>query len=187
MPCNTCAQISVSKPLPIIELRAILHVTYQDMSRKLHNEDAMSKVGLMKAAELTGKSASTIHRAMKAGRLSFNMNEHGERVVDASELFRVFPPKATLRNCVMKCRAMLHDITRNLQKRRWNCAPSAKKMQCWSNCLMKCARSVRPNAERKSDYSAFSKNRHSFYQNPRKKPHRRSQQGGGGTCRSAEK
>jgi hypothetical protein len=78
-----------------MELRAVLHVTYQDMSRKLHNEDAMSKVGLMKAAELTGKSASTIHRAMKAGRLSFDMNEHGERVVDASELFRVFPPKAS--------------------------------------------------------------------------------------------
>jgi hypothetical protein len=95
MPCNTCAQISASKPLSIMELRAILHVTYQDMSRKLHNEDAMSKVGLMKAAELTGKSASTIHRAMKAGRLSFDMNEHGERVVDASELFRVFPPKAS--------------------------------------------------------------------------------------------
>jgi hypothetical protein len=49
----------------------------------------------MKAAELTGKSASTIHRAMKAGRVSFELNEHGERVVDASELFRVFPPKAS--------------------------------------------------------------------------------------------
>jgi hypothetical protein len=55
----------------------------------------MSKIGLMKAAELTGKSASTIHRAMKAGRVSFELNEHGERVVDASELFRVFPPKAS--------------------------------------------------------------------------------------------
>ena len=55
----------------------------------------MTKLGLMKAAELTGKSASTIHRAMKAGRLSFGMNDHGERTVDASELFRVFPPKAS--------------------------------------------------------------------------------------------
>jgi hypothetical protein len=55
----------------------------------------MTKVGLMKAAELTGKSASTIHRAMKAGRLSFDINEHGERVIDASELFCVFPPKAS--------------------------------------------------------------------------------------------
>jgi hypothetical protein len=55
----------------------------------------MSKIGLMKAAELTGKSASTIHRAMKAGRISFELNEHGERVVDASELFRVFSPKVS--------------------------------------------------------------------------------------------
>jgi hypothetical protein len=55
----------------------------------------MTKLGLMKAAELTGKSASTIHRAMKAGRLSFEMNDHGERTVDASELFRVFPPKVS--------------------------------------------------------------------------------------------
>jgi hypothetical protein len=55
----------------------------------------MTKLGLMKAAEITGKSASTIHRAMKAGRLSFEMNDHGERTVDASELFRVFPPKAS--------------------------------------------------------------------------------------------
>ena len=55
----------------------------------------MTKLGLMKAAELTGKSASTIHRAMKAGRLSFEMNDHGERTVDTSELFRVFPPKAS--------------------------------------------------------------------------------------------
>src|SRR5918999_145983 len=46
----------------------------------------MTKLGLMKAAELTGKSASTIHRAMKAGRLSFEMNDHGERTVDALEL-----------------------------------------------------------------------------------------------------
>jgi len=53
----------------------------------------MSKLGLMKAAEITGKSPSTIHRAMKAGRLSFEVNGHGERIIDASELFRVFPPK----------------------------------------------------------------------------------------------
>jgi hypothetical protein len=55
----------------------------------------MTKLSLIKAAELTGKSASTIHRAMKAGRLSFDINDHGERTVDASELFRVFPPKAS--------------------------------------------------------------------------------------------
>ena len=54
----------------------------------------MSKLGLIKAAEATGKSPSTIHRAMKAGRLSYEVNDHGERIIDASELFRVFPPKS---------------------------------------------------------------------------------------------
>lgn len=50
----------------------------------------MAKVGLSRAAELTGKSASTIHRAMRKGRLSFETDEHGSRLVDVSELERVF-------------------------------------------------------------------------------------------------
>jgi hypothetical protein len=53
----------------------------------------MAKLGLKKAAEETGKSPSTIHRAMDSGRLSYELNMHGERVVDTAELFRVFPPK----------------------------------------------------------------------------------------------
>ena len=50
----------------------------------------MAKVGLSRAAELTGKSRSTIHRAMKDNRLSWEMSEAGERVIDVSELNRVF-------------------------------------------------------------------------------------------------
>jgi hypothetical protein len=50
----------------------------------------MAKVGLQRAAELTGKSRSTIHRAMNAGRLSYEKNESGERLVDVSELQRLF-------------------------------------------------------------------------------------------------
>jgi len=53
----------------------------------------MAKLGLKKAAEETGKSPSTIHRAMDSGRLSYELNEHGERVVDTAELFQVFSPK----------------------------------------------------------------------------------------------
>lgn len=53
----------------------------------------MAKVGLSKAAELTGKSPSTIHRAMDRGRLSFEKNDLGDREIDTAELFRVFPPK----------------------------------------------------------------------------------------------
>lgn len=50
----------------------------------------MSKVGPQRAAELTGRSKSTIQRAMNAGKLSFELDAAGRRVVDVSELERVF-------------------------------------------------------------------------------------------------
>ena len=52
--------------------------------------DMMSKVTLQRASELTGKSRSTIHRAMEKGRLSFEKDETGSRVIDVSELERAF-------------------------------------------------------------------------------------------------
>jgi hypothetical protein len=64
----------------------------------------MALVGLKRASELTGKNQSTIHRAMKAGRqgrLSYSLSDSGERLVDTSELTRLFPLKGvddTLRN-----------------------------------------------------------------------------------------
>ena len=60
----------------------------------------MAKVALTRAAALTGKSPSTIHRAMRKGRLSYETDAHGSRLVDVSELERVFgllPPSASLR------------------------------------------------------------------------------------------
>jgi hypothetical protein len=39
-----------------------------------------------------GKNQSTIHRVMKAGRLSYTKDATGERKVDAAELERVFGP-----------------------------------------------------------------------------------------------
>ena len=36
----------------------------------------MAKVGAQRAAELTGKSKSTIQRAMNAGKLSYEMDNH---------------------------------------------------------------------------------------------------------------
>jgi septum formation inhibitor MinC len=50
----------------------------------------MAKVGAQRAAELTGRSKSTIQRAMNAGKLSFEVDNNGRRVIDASELDRVF-------------------------------------------------------------------------------------------------
>lgn len=50
----------------------------------------MAKVGAQRAAEITGISKSTIQRAMKSGKLSFSRNDKGHRVIDVSELERVF-------------------------------------------------------------------------------------------------
>ena len=54
----------------------------------------MSKVGLTKAAKLTGKAPSTItrrtnHKDLKK-RLSFTLDDKGEKLYDVSELERVF-------------------------------------------------------------------------------------------------
>lgn len=50
----------------------------------------MAKVGAQRAAELTGRSKSTVQRAMNNGKLSFEVDPNGRRVIDVSELERVF-------------------------------------------------------------------------------------------------
>lgn len=50
----------------------------------------MAKVGPQRAADLTGRSKSTVQRAMKAGKLSYEIDNSGRRVIDVSELDRVF-------------------------------------------------------------------------------------------------
>ena len=50
----------------------------------------MAKVGAQRAAELTGKSKSTIQRAMNSGKLSYEMDANSRRIIDVSELERVF-------------------------------------------------------------------------------------------------
>ena len=50
----------------------------------------MAKVGAQRAADLTGRSKSTIQRAMNAGKLSFEIDGNGRRLIDVSELDRVF-------------------------------------------------------------------------------------------------
>lgn len=50
----------------------------------------MAKVGAQRAAELTGRSKSTVQRAMKNGKLSYEIDSNDRRVVDVSELDRVF-------------------------------------------------------------------------------------------------
>ena len=50
----------------------------------------MATIGLSEAAKLTGRNPSTIHRAMKTGRLSYTLGAAGERQIDTAELDRVF-------------------------------------------------------------------------------------------------
>lgn len=49
----------------------------------------MAKVGVQRATELTGKSKSTIQRAMKSGKLSYEV-DNNRKLIDVSELERVF-------------------------------------------------------------------------------------------------
>ena len=50
----------------------------------------MAKVGAQRAAELTGKSKSTIQRAMNNGKLSYEKDSNNRRIIDVSELERVY-------------------------------------------------------------------------------------------------
>lgn len=50
----------------------------------------MAKVGAQRAAELTGRSKSTIQRAMNSGKLSYELDANDRRIIDVSELERVF-------------------------------------------------------------------------------------------------
>ena len=55
----------------------------------------MAKVGAQRAAELTGKSKSTIQRAMNSGKLSYEIDVNNRRIIDVSELERVFGLKSS--------------------------------------------------------------------------------------------
>lgn len=50
----------------------------------------MAKVGAQRAADLTGRSKSTIQRAMNSGKISYELDANGRRLIDVSELDRAF-------------------------------------------------------------------------------------------------
>lgn len=50
----------------------------------------MMKISISEAARLTGKSRTTLHRLIKTGELSTCHGERNTRMVDVSELIRVF-------------------------------------------------------------------------------------------------
>lgn len=75
----------------------------------------MPSVGLKEAARLTGKNQSTIHRAMKKNKLSYSINDDGERVIDVAELNRVFqvnPEESPARNDNDDLQARVDEIAR---------------------------------------------------------------------------
>jgi DNA repair exonuclease SbcCD ATPase subunit len=71
----------------------------------------MTTLTLTEAAAEVGKSKSTLLRAIDAGRLSAQRNEHGEYRVDASELFRVYPPKMETPAATPVRAEASHDVT----------------------------------------------------------------------------
>lgn len=52
----------------------------------------MTKISISEAARLTGKSRTTLHRLIKTGELSTCHGARNARMVDVSELIRVFGP-----------------------------------------------------------------------------------------------
>ncbi|WP_223304720.1 helix-turn-helix transcriptional regulator [Klebsiella pneumoniae] len=52
----------------------------------------MARVSISEAARLTGKSRTTLHRLIRAGDLSTCSGERNAKMVDTSELLRVFGP-----------------------------------------------------------------------------------------------
>lgn len=51
----------------------------------------MAKISISEAARLTGKNRSTLHRHIKAGKLSKHFDQDNNPVLDTSELSRVYP------------------------------------------------------------------------------------------------
>lgn len=50
----------------------------------------MPKLNVSQAANLYGKSRMTLHRHLKSGRISSELSGDGQRLIDLSELIRVF-------------------------------------------------------------------------------------------------
>jgi chromosome segregation ATPase len=83
----------------------------------------MAKVGAQRAAVLTGKSKSTVQRAMNSGKLSFELDRNKRRIIDVSELERVFgivqtAPQPTAAAPIKKTVTKQDDMETVLEKER---------------------------------------------------------------------
>jgi hypothetical protein len=71
----------------------------------------MALIGLNEAARLSGRNRSTLHRAMKDRRLSYTLDDSGDRRIDVAELERVFGAKVARGN-----RIRVKATSRNVAK-----------------------------------------------------------------------
>ena len=78
----------------------------------------MAKVGAQRAATLTGKSKSTVQRAMNSGKLSFELDQNKRRVIDVSELERVFGIKQQNVKKTTPVKVEAKEITEVVEKER---------------------------------------------------------------------
>lgn len=62
----------------------------------------MAELSLTQAAALTGKSKSTLTRAIKSGRLTASRRADGTFSLDPAELLRVYPDARRNASCVIK-------------------------------------------------------------------------------------
>lgn len=95
----------------------------------------MAKVGAQRAAIMTGRSKSTIQRAMKAGRLSFEIDDQGQKLVDISELERVFGPVTEQEENTSLAAVKAGESNGLMRCLKWNaskCAFTVSKISCTS-------------------------------------------------------
>jgi chromosome segregation ATPase len=78
----------------------------------------MAKVGAQRAAELTGRSKSTVQRSMNSGKLSFEVDANGRRLIDVSELDRVFGLLAQSNNVTSFSSPMAQEKTSQSELQR---------------------------------------------------------------------
>lgn len=68
-----------------------------------------------KAAEATGKSVKTIYAAISSGRLSSKRDGSGQKVVDVTELMRVYGPLRKVGSSDSKDRDSGHNVPKMLE------------------------------------------------------------------------
>lgn len=89
----------------------------------------MAKVGAQRAAVLTGKSKSTIQRAMNSGKLSYELDQNKRRIIDVSELERVFGIKQTQQEAQPSAATTQQDVSSDILIEKERLAMTVKMLE----------------------------------------------------------